>query len=200
MSTASAPASAPTRSEDILSAKDEQTDLALSNGLVKAGTGLAVGIVASALLFRRRPWPVFLGLGFGIGQGYADAERVFNPAAVPGFKIAEETKASPFTLHSPFTPAASVPSPSSPAPSVPAPSPASSSPAPSPSPVVPAAKSAASSISSKVSEAVAEAKQKASSHADVAVEKSEEIGAKVKAEGKKVDDKVTSVTEGKKWV
>ncbi|KAL7343509.1 hypothetical protein BJY59DRAFT_645302, partial [Rhodotorula toruloides] len=62
-------------------------DLCLSNALVKAGTGLAVGIVASAVLFRRRPWPVFLGLGFGFGQGYSDCERVFNPAAVPGFKI-----------------------------------------------------------------------------------------------------------------
>ncbi|GAA5948999.1 hypothetical protein JCM3775_006094, partial [Rhodotorula graminis] len=37
------------RSEDLLSAK---TDLCLSNALVKAGTGLAVGIVASAILFR----------------------------------------------------------------------------------------------------------------------------------------------------
>lgn len=34
-----------------------------------------------------RPWPVLLGLGFGLGQGYADCERVFNPAAVPGFRI-----------------------------------------------------------------------------------------------------------------
>jgi hypothetical protein len=109
-----------------------QTDLCLSNGIVKAGTGLAVGIVASAILFRRtfppphfqrhlrsdaksidpflafspflpfpllrfssltgRPWPVFLGLGFGIGQGYSDCERVFNPAAVPGFRIAGEAQ------------------------------------------------------------------------------------------------------------
>lgn len=31
-----------------------------------------------------------MGLGFGLGQGYSDAERVFNPAAIPGFVIASE--------------------------------------------------------------------------------------------------------------
>lgn len=33
---------------------------------------------------------MLLGLGFGFGQGYSDCERVFNPAAVPGFRIQGE--------------------------------------------------------------------------------------------------------------
>ncbi|KAI5475531.1 DUF543-domain-containing protein [Pseudohyphozyma bogoriensis] len=80
---AAAPA-APVASENILSAK---TDLCLSNAVVKGSIGLGAGIVASAILFRRRPWPVLMGLGFGLGQGYSDCERVFNPAAVPGFVV-----------------------------------------------------------------------------------------------------------------
>lgn len=42
-----------------------------------------------------RPWPVLVGLGFGLGQGYSDCERVFNPAAIPGFKIASASAADP---------------------------------------------------------------------------------------------------------
>ncbi|GAA5910196.1 hypothetical protein JCM6882_001769 [Rhodosporidiobolus microsporus] len=191
---APAPApNAPVRSEDILSAK---TDLCLSNGIVKAGTGLAVGIVASAILFRRRPWPVFLGLGFGIGQGYSDCERVFNPAAVPGFRIAGEAKASPFTLSSPFSvvsPNQTSAVPPSPAPSAPSPSAAASS--------------AAQSVSSKVADAVAEAKSKASDVATKAQEKvseaSQAIGAKVDEKKSKADAEVKAVDplkDGKKWV
>ncbi|BGP19234.1 hypothetical protein JCM10213_007031 [Rhodosporidiobolus nylandii] len=177
---------APARSEDILSAK---TDLCLSNGIVKAGTGLAVGIVASAILFRRRPWPVFLGLGFGAGQGYSDCERVFNPAAVPGFKIAGEAKASPFTLSSPFTTAVS-------------PSQSSAVPAPAPSPKPAAAVSAAAeSVQSKVADAVAEAKQKASQVASAAQTKAAEAKEVIGEKVQKVEEKtVDPLKDGKKWV
>ncbi|GAA5972401.1 hypothetical protein JCM11641_001827 [Rhodosporidiobolus odoratus] len=184
---AAAPAtSVPARSEDILSAK---TDLCLSNGIVKAGTGLAVGIVASAILFRRRPWPVFVGLGFGAGQGYSDCERVFNPAAVPGFKIAGETKASPFSLSSPFT---SVVSPSQTSAVPPTPKPAAS------------LQNIGQSVSSKVADAVAEAKAKASDVASAAQNKAaqakEVIGEKVAKVEAKEEKAVTSLTGGKKWV
>ncbi|GAA5866635.1 hypothetical protein JCM1840_002414 [Sporobolomyces johnsonii] len=166
------------KSEDILSAK---TDLCLSNAIVKAGTGLAVGVVASALLFRRRPWPVLLGLGFGAGQGYSDCERVFNPAAIPGYRIAGQDKAaSPFTLSSPFS-------------SV---SPSQSS-APSPSPAV-------ESVSVKVQDAVSSAKSKASDAASAAQEKASEVvdQAKDKAAAVEVkaEKKVDELKEGKKWV
>ncbi|GAA5901837.1 hypothetical protein JCM5296_002086 [Sporobolomyces johnsonii] len=170
------------KSEDILSAK---TDLCLSNAIVKAGTGLAVGVVASALLFRRRPWPVLLGLGFGAGQGYSDCERVFNPAAIPGYRIAGQDKAaSPFTLSSPF---------SSVSPSQ------SSAPAPSPSPAP-----AAESVSVKVQDAVSSAKSKASDAASAAQEKASEVVDQAKdtaaAVEVKAEKKVDELKEGKKWV
>ncbi|GAA6010847.1 hypothetical protein JCM10207_003957 [Rhodosporidiobolus poonsookiae] len=187
---AAAPSTVPARSEDILSAK---TDLCLSNGIVKAGTGLAVGIVASAILFRRRPWPVFLGLGFGIGQGYSDCERVFNPAAVPGFRIAGENKASPFTLSSPFTTAVSPSQTSSVPPSSPSPSPSAT------------LKDTTASIQTKVADAVADAKQKASEVASVAQAKAAQatsvIGDKVEKTQQKAEEKVVDpLKDGKKWV
>ncbi|BGP42664.1 Mitochondrial inner membrane organizing system component [Rhodotorula kratochvilovae] len=188
------------RSEDILSAK---TDLCVSNALVKAGTGLAVGIVASAILFRRRPWPVFLGLGFGFGQGYSDCERVFNPAAVPGFKIQGAEAASPFKLSSQF---ASVVSPSQTS-AVPH-APASLRPAPAaPAAAAPSAtpaKDAAASISHKVADAVAHAKDKASEVAEQAKETAEKakeaVGIKVERAETKVKGEVEALKGDKKWV
>ncbi|SCV73484.1 BQ2448_7410 [Microbotryum intermedium] len=81
-----------------------QSDLCVSNAIVKAGIGFGAGVVASAILFRRRPWPVLVGLGFGLGQGYSDCERVFNPVAVPGFVIAKDAKPqpSPYATFNPF--------------------------------------------------------------------------------------------------
>ncbi|GAA5821782.1 hypothetical protein JCM3770_000142 [Rhodotorula araucariae] len=194
------------RSEDILSAK---TDLCVSNALVKAGTGLAVGIVASAILFRRRPWPVFLGLGFGFGQGYSDCERVFNPAAVPGFKIQGAEAASPFKLSAPFASVVS-PSQTSAVPHAPAPL-AASKPAPAPvaapAPATPSAtpaKDAAASISHKVADAVVHAKDKASEVAeqakDAAEKAKEAVSAKVERAESKVKGEVDALKGDKKWV
>ncbi|KAL8277806.1 hypothetical protein RQP46_009789 [Phenoliferia psychrophenolica] len=105
MSTSTSPATPlPVPSEDVLSAK---TDLCLSNALVKSSIGLGAGVVLSAILFRRRPWPVLMGLGFGIGQGYSDCERVFNPAAVPGFVIAGQDPKSATAPYAKFNPFAS---------------------------------------------------------------------------------------------
>ena len=59
-------------SEEILS---EKWDLCLSNAIVMAGLGVGVGVVGSVILFRRRAWPVFTGLGFGLGQAYNDCDR-----------------------------------------------------------------------------------------------------------------------------
>lgn len=39
------------------------------------------------LTFIGRAWPVWLGTGFGLGSGYTDCERSFNPVAVPGVRI-----------------------------------------------------------------------------------------------------------------
>ncbi|KAG5341952.1 hypothetical protein C0989_006796 [Termitomyces sp. Mn162] len=80
MSTPSKPAS----SEDILGQK---YDRCLADFLVKAGVGFSVGVVASVILFRRRTWPIALSTGFGAGAAYADCDRSFNSARVPGTRI-----------------------------------------------------------------------------------------------------------------
>ncbi|PWN49942.1 DUF543-domain-containing protein [Violaceomyces palustris] len=71
-------------SEDILSQK---TDLCISNAIVKTGLGFSAGVVLSVLLFKRRAFPVWLGTGFGLGSGYTDCDRSFNPVAVPGVRV-----------------------------------------------------------------------------------------------------------------
>ncbi|KAI0786942.1 hypothetical protein C8Q75DRAFT_770149 [Abortiporus biennis] len=87
--------SKPTSSENIVAQK---YDRCLADLLVKAGVGFSVGVVASVILFRRRAWPIALSTGFGAGAAYADCDRSFNPARVPGTRIIpastteEETK------------------------------------------------------------------------------------------------------------
>ncbi|KAI7869447.1 hypothetical protein BDF14DRAFT_1722423 [Spinellus fusiger] len=75
------------QSEDILAHK---WDRVISNVVVKTGLGLSVGIVASALLFKKRTWPIAIATGWGFGVAYADAERVFHPHHVPGVEFVKE--------------------------------------------------------------------------------------------------------------
>lgn len=83
-------------SEDVL---NQKIDLCISNTIVKTGIGFSAGVVLSVLLLRRRTWPVWLGTGFGLGAGYTDCERSFNPVAVPGVRLvpASEAAANPGT-------------------------------------------------------------------------------------------------------
>ncbi|KAK0194276.1 hypothetical protein F5146DRAFT_1035023 [Armillaria mellea] len=74
----------PVSSEDILGQK---YDRCLADLLVKAGVGFSVGVVASVILFRRRTWPIALSTGFGAGAAYADCDRSFNPARIPGTRV-----------------------------------------------------------------------------------------------------------------
>ncbi|KAI0752596.1 hypothetical protein C8Q80DRAFT_1147181 [Daedaleopsis nitida] len=86
--------SKPTSSENIVAQK---YDRCLADLVVKSGVGFSVGVIASVILFRRRAWPVALGSGFGAGMAYADCDRSFNPARVPGTRIipyAEAKKSS----------------------------------------------------------------------------------------------------------
>lgn len=64
-----------TPSERIL---DERWDVVLSNGLVKTGLGFGAGVVASVLLFRRRPWPAVFGAGFGAGIAWSEGDNIFR--------------------------------------------------------------------------------------------------------------------------
>lgn len=60
---------------------NDKWDVVLSNLLVKSGLGFGVGVVASVLLFKRRAFPVWLGVGFGLGRGYAEGDAIFRSAA-----------------------------------------------------------------------------------------------------------------------
>ncbi|KEZ41601.1 hypothetical protein SAPIO_CDS7781 [Scedosporium apiospermum] len=51
---------------------NEKWDRCLSNLLVKSTLGLGFGVVFSVLLFKRRAWPAFVGVGFGAGRAYEE--------------------------------------------------------------------------------------------------------------------------------
>ncbi|RVD80673.1 uncharacterized protein DFL_008567 [Arthrobotrys flagrans] len=60
---------------------NDKWDLCLSNAIIKSGLGLGFGIVFSVLLFKRRAFPAWIGLGFGAGRGYAECDASFKSAA-----------------------------------------------------------------------------------------------------------------------
>ncbi|KAJ9058615.1 Mitochondrial inner membrane organizing system component [Entomophthora muscae] len=62
-------------SEHLLASK---RDRCLSNLVVNGALGFCLGVGASALLFRRRTWPLFLATGFGFGTAFADCQRAFH--------------------------------------------------------------------------------------------------------------------------
>ncbi|CAK5277562.1 unnamed protein product [Mycena citricolor] len=64
-----------------------QYDRCMADFLVKAGVGFSAGVVLSVILFKRRTWPIALSTGFGAGAAYADCDRSFNPARIPGTRI-----------------------------------------------------------------------------------------------------------------
>ncbi|GMM48949.1 Mic10 protein [Pichia kluyveri] len=57
-------------------------DTAISNAIVKTGLGFGTGVLVSVLLFKRRSFPVWLGVGFGLGRGYSEADSVFRDVGV----------------------------------------------------------------------------------------------------------------------
>jgi len=44
--------------------------------LIRSGLGLSFGVVFSVLLFKRRAWPAFVGLGFGAGRAWEECDNV----------------------------------------------------------------------------------------------------------------------------
>jgi len=63
------------KSEDILGRK---VDLCIADTLIKIGGGLATGAVFSLFLFKRKTWPITLGLGFGAGMGSMNCQNKLN--------------------------------------------------------------------------------------------------------------------------
>ncbi|CAI4286507.1 CQI_4a_G0005230.mRNA.1.CDS.1 [Saccharomyces cerevisiae] len=60
---------------------DTKWDIVLSNMLVKTAIGFGVGVFTSVLFFKRRAFPVWLGIGFGVGRGYAEGDAIFRSSA-----------------------------------------------------------------------------------------------------------------------
>jgi inner membrane organizing system protein 1 len=54
-----------------------QWDRCLSSLLIRSSLGLSFGVVFSVLLFKRRAWPAFVGLGFGAGRAYEECNGSF---------------------------------------------------------------------------------------------------------------------------
>ncbi|TFK75560.1 DUF543-domain-containing protein [Pluteus cervinus] len=74
----------PSSSEDVIGQK---YDRCVADLLVKSGVGFSAGVIASVIFFRRRAWPIALTTGFGAGAAYADCDRSFNSARIPGTRI-----------------------------------------------------------------------------------------------------------------
>ncbi|OVF07421.1 putative MICOS complex subunit [Clavispora lusitaniae] len=65
----------PSTSQNLL---NDKWDLVLSNTLIKTGLGFGGGVLASILFFKRRSFPVWVGVGFGLGRGYSEGDAIFR--------------------------------------------------------------------------------------------------------------------------
>ena len=62
-------------SEDVLG---EKWYRCLEDSSVKMLGGITVGSVLSLILFKRKLWPISLGLGAGFGMGYSKCDHELN--------------------------------------------------------------------------------------------------------------------------
>ncbi|KAI4090873.1 MAG: hypothetical protein L6R37_007819 [Teloschistes peruensis] len=53
---------------------NDKWDHAISSLLIRSSLGLSFGVVFSVLLFKRRAWPAWVGLGFGAGRAWEEAD------------------------------------------------------------------------------------------------------------------------------
>ncbi|KAF3059856.1 hypothetical protein F4813DRAFT_339827 [Daldinia decipiens] len=82
MSDSSVPAPPSTVSRPVSEALlNEKWDRCISNMLIKSSLGLGFGVVFSVLLFRRRAWPAFVGVGFGAGRAYEECNWSLKQAS-----------------------------------------------------------------------------------------------------------------------
>lgn len=77
-------------SENILS---EKTDVCIANAIVKTGIGFGAGVIISVIGFKRRAFPVWIGIGTGLGAAYSDCQRTFNPVHLPGYRLLDSPPA-----------------------------------------------------------------------------------------------------------
>ncbi|KAI4122966.1 MAG: hypothetical protein LQ338_005522 [Usnochroma carphineum] len=72
-----APSSRPV-SEALL---NDKWDHFISSLLIRSSLGLSFGVVFSVLLFKRRAWPAWVGLGFGAGRAWEEGDANFKRGA-----------------------------------------------------------------------------------------------------------------------
>ena len=49
--------------------------------LIRSGLGLSFGVIFSVLLFKRRAWPAWVGLGFGAGRAWEESDGISTISA-----------------------------------------------------------------------------------------------------------------------
>ncbi|KAL8707428.1 MAG: hypothetical protein Q9220_007547 [cf. Caloplaca sp. 1 TL-2023] len=66
---------------------NEKWDHAISSLLIRSSLGLSFGVVFSVLLFKRRAWPAWVGLGFGAGRAWEEADvQLHFEEVLPGLE------------------------------------------------------------------------------------------------------------------
>ncbi|GAD98396.1 hypothetical protein ANI_1_874074 [Paecilomyces variotii No. 5] len=62
---------------------NEKWDRAISSMIIRSSLGLSFGVIFSVLLFKRRAWPAWVGLGFGAGRAWEEADASFRRGDSP---------------------------------------------------------------------------------------------------------------------
>ncbi|OJD27931.1 hypothetical protein ACJ73_00659 [Blastomyces percursus] len=57
---------------------NDKWDRAISSMIIRSSLGLSFGVIFSVLLFKRRAWPAWVGLGFGAGRAWEEADGKFK--------------------------------------------------------------------------------------------------------------------------
>jgi MICOS complex subunit MIC10 len=66
---------------------DLQWDKCFSSLLIRSSIGVGFGVVFSVLVFKRRAWPAWVGLGFGAGRAYEECNSSFLRHGKEGVRI-----------------------------------------------------------------------------------------------------------------
>ena len=64
-----------------------QWDHCLSTLMIRSALGASFGVIFSVLLFKRRSWPVWAGLGFGAGRAWEECDSVCVPLYIASSDI-----------------------------------------------------------------------------------------------------------------
>ncbi|EEQ87014.1 Mitochondrial inner membrane organizing system component [Blastomyces dermatitidis] len=62
---------------------NDKWDRAISSMIIRSSLGLSFGVIFSVLLFKRRAWPAWVGLGFGAGRAWEEADASFRRGDQP---------------------------------------------------------------------------------------------------------------------